>query len=306
MRPYTRRRVGGGRRPQSHTIPVPCIGRVRQGRRARGVTRYRAGRVHHPTGSPEQRVPPGPRSSICSRDTSARRLTLPQPRSSGRSCGQRSSGRGARACCPPRRAESVIQRAVRQRQGCLMPLSGGQGRTRPLGCLPVAVLCNMPGLIAAGHRRSAVQAISPRPACSHRFHRVPCPNRWPPHRHVVLQVHERAAGVPGVVQPDALDARLRRRGRPVVRHRVGVVAPPQRVDDDVAAALVGGPAASCSSACMRVAALSAANSSGVSGSTRVEVSDLVPPSTTSPSTTTRVISMLIVCASKSISVQRNP
>ena len=135
MRPYTRRRVGGGRRPQSHTIPVPCIGRVRQGRRARGVTRYRAGRVHHPTGSPEQRVPPGPRSSICSRDTSARRLTLPQPRSSGRSCGQRSSGRGARACCPPRRAESVIQRAVRQRQGCLMPLSGGQGRTRPLGCL---------------------------------------------------------------------------------------------------------------------------------------------------------------------------
>jgi len=24
-------------------------------------------------------------------------------------------------------------------------------------------------------------------------------NRWPPHRHVVLQVHERAAGVPGVV-----------------------------------------------------------------------------------------------------------
>lgn len=42
-------------------------------------------------------------------------------------------------------------------------------------------------------------------------------------------------------QPDALDARLRRRGRPVVRHRVGVVAPPQRVDDHVAAALAGGP-----------------------------------------------------------------
>jgi hypothetical protein len=82
-------------------------------------------RVHHPTGSPEQWVPPGPRSSICSRDTSARRLTLPQPRSSGRSCGQRSSGRTrARACCPPRRAESVIQRAVRRRQGRLTPLSG--------------------------------------------------------------------------------------------------------------------------------------------------------------------------------------
>jgi hypothetical protein len=95
------------------------------GRRARGGTRYRAGRVHHPTGSPAQRVPPGPSSSICSRGTSTRRLTLPQPRSSGRSCGQRSSGRTrARACCPPRRAESVIQRAVRRRQGRLMPLSG--------------------------------------------------------------------------------------------------------------------------------------------------------------------------------------
>ena len=64
------------RRPQSHTIPVPCIGMVRQGRRARGGTRYRADRVHHPTGSPEQRVPPGPSSSICSRGTSTRRLTF--------------------------------------------------------------------------------------------------------------------------------------------------------------------------------------------------------------------------------------
>ncbi len=42
-------------------------------------------------------------------------------------------------------------------------------------------------------------AVSPRPASSHRFRRVPCSNPWPPHRHVVLQVHERAAGVPGVV-----------------------------------------------------------------------------------------------------------
>jgi|SRR6516225_3650354 len=47
---------------------------------------------------------------------------------------------------------------------------------------------------------------------------------------------------------------------------------------------------------MRVAALSAAISSGVSGSTRVEVSGFVPLSTTSPSTTTRVMSMLIGCA----------
>jgi hypothetical protein len=54
------------------------------------------------------------------------------------------------------------------------------------------------------------------------------------------------------------------------------------------------------------AALSAANRSGMSGHTRVEVSDILPPSTTSPSTTTRVISMLIVCASTSTSVQRNP
>jgi|KBSSwiStaDraftv2_1062776.scaffolds.fasta_scaffold4442185_1 hypothetical protein len=57
---------------------------------------------------------------------------------------------------------------------------------------------------------------------------------------------------------------------------------------------------------MRAAALSAANSSGMSGNTRVEVSDLVPPSTTTPSTTTRVLSMLIVYASTSTSVQRNP
>ena len=124
------------RRPQSHTIPVPCIGMVRQGRRARGGTRYRAGRVHHPTGSPEQRVPPGPSSSICSRGTSTRRLTLPQPRSSGRSCGQRSSGRTrARACCPPRRAESVIQRAVRA-PGPSHAAERGQDRTRPLGYEP--------------------------------------------------------------------------------------------------------------------------------------------------------------------------
>jgi hypothetical protein len=57
---------------------------------------------------------------------------------------------------------------------------------------------------------------------------------------------------------------------------------------------------------MRMAALSTASSSGVSGSTRVEDSDLVSPSTTSPSTTTRVISMLIVRALKSMSVQRSP
>ena len=56
---------------------------------------------------------------------------------------------------------------------------------------------------------------------------------------------------------------------------------------------------------MRAAALSGANSSGMSGNTRVEVSDLVPPSTTTPSTT-RVLSMLIVYASTSTSVQRNP
>ena len=42
-------------------------------------------------------------------------------------------------------------------------------------------------------------------------------------------------------QPDTFHARLRTRGSPVVGHRVWVVAPPQTVDDDVAAALVGGP-----------------------------------------------------------------
>jgi hypothetical protein len=47
---------------------------------------------------------------------------------------------------------------------------------------PVAVSSHLSGLIAAGHRRSAVPADSPRPASSHRFHRVPCPNPWPPHR----------------------------------------------------------------------------------------------------------------------------
>ena len=162
------------RRPQSHTIPVPCIGMVRQGRRARGGTRYRAGRVHHPTGSPAQRVPPGPSSSICSRGTSTRRLTLPQPRSSGRSCGQRSSGRTrARACCPPRRAESVIQRAVRRRQGRLMPLSGDRTE-RDLWVMsqPVAVSSRLAGLktrrsrsIARPSHRAAshgVAAVAPR------------------------------------------------------------------------------------------------------------------------------------------------
>jgi hypothetical protein len=162
------------RRPQSHTIPVPCIGMVRQGRRARGGTRYRAGRVHHPTGSPEQRVPPGPSSSICSRGTSTRRLTLPQPRSSGRSCGQRSSGRTrARACCPPRRAESVIQRAVRRRQGRLMPLSGDRTE-RDLWVMsqPVAVSPNAIRLKRARHDRFArpshraashpISAVTPR------------------------------------------------------------------------------------------------------------------------------------------------
>jgi hypothetical protein len=162
------------RRPQSHTIPVPCIGMVRQGRRARGGTRYRAGRVHHPTGSPEQRVPPGPSSSICSRGTSTRRLTLPQPRSSGRSCGQRSSGRTrARACCPPRRAESVIQRAVRRRQGRLMPLSGDRTE-RDLWVMsqPVAVSPNAIRLKRARHDQFArpshraashpISAVTPR------------------------------------------------------------------------------------------------------------------------------------------------
>ena len=151
------------RRPQSHTIPVPCIGMVRQGRRARGGTRYRAGRVHHPTGSPEQRVPPGPSSSICSRGTSTRRLTLPQPRSSGRSCGQRSSGRTrARACCPPRRAESVIQRAVRRRQGPFMPLSGDRTE-RDLWVMsqPVAISPNPFRLKRAAHTDSPGLGITP-------------------------------------------------------------------------------------------------------------------------------------------------
>jgi hypothetical protein len=162
------------RRPQSHTIPVPCIGTVRQGRRARGGTRYRAGRVHHPTGSPEQRVPPGPSSSICSRGTSTRRLTLPQPRSSGRSCGQRSSGRTrARACCPPRRAESVIQRAVRRRQGRLMPLSGDRTE-RDLWVMsqPVAVPSRLPRLNRARHDQSPVPAIAPRLTPSPQLRRV--------------------------------------------------------------------------------------------------------------------------------------
>jgi len=35
------------------------------------------------------------------------------------------------------------------------------------------------GLIAAGQRRSAIRPVSPRPACSHPFHHVPCPNPWP-------------------------------------------------------------------------------------------------------------------------------
>ncbi len=154
---------------EPHHFPVPCIGMVRQGRRARGGTRYRAGRVHHPTGSPEQRVPPGPSSSICSRGTSARRLTLPQPRSSGRSCGQRSSGRTrARACCPPRRAESVIQRAVRRRQGRLMPLSGDRTE-RDLWVMsrPVAVSTRLARLKRAGHDQSPVPAIPPRLPPSH-------------------------------------------------------------------------------------------------------------------------------------------
>ena len=47
---------------------------------------------------------------------------------------------------------------------------------------PVAVSSHLSGLITAGHRRSAVPALSPRPASSHRFHRVPCPNPWPPHQ----------------------------------------------------------------------------------------------------------------------------
>ena len=169
------------RRPQSHTIPVPCIGMVRQGRRARGGTRYRAGRVHHPTGSPEQRVPPGPSSSICSRGTSTRRLTLPQPRSSGRSCGQRSSGRTrARACCPPRRAESVIQRAVRRRQGRLMPLSGDRTE-HDLWVMsqPVAVSSRLAGLKHAGHDQSPVPAIAPHLTVSRQLRRVSFPNPFP-------------------------------------------------------------------------------------------------------------------------------
>lgn len=70
----------------------------------------------------------------------------------------------------------------------------------------------------------------------------------------------------------ALRPRLRTRCRPVIGHRVGVVA--RWVDDDVAAAAISGPAASCSTACMRVAALSTASSPGVSGSTRAPLPQL--------------------------------
>jgi hypothetical protein len=163
----------------SHTIPVPCIGMVRQGRRARGGTRYRAGRVHHPTGSPEQRVPPGPSSSICSRGTSTRRLTLPQPRSSGRSCGRSSGRTRARACCPPRRAESVIQRAVRRRQGRLMPLSGDRTE-RDLWVMsqPVAVPSRLPRLNRARHDQSPVPAIAPRLTPSPQLRRVAFTNSF--------------------------------------------------------------------------------------------------------------------------------
>jgi hypothetical protein len=44
---------------------------------------------------------------------------------------------------------------------------------------PVAVSLDAPGLIPAGHPRSAVQAVSPGLACSHRLRRVLFPNPFP-------------------------------------------------------------------------------------------------------------------------------
>src|SRR6185312_11012215 len=115
------------------------------------------------TGSPEQRVPPGPRSSICSRDTSARRLTLPQPRSSGRSCGQRSSGQGARACCPPRRAESVIQRAVRQ-AGSSTNRTSGRSSRRVLAVVGVVLLLGAAGALGVWQLGGGSERGDGRPA----------------------------------------------------------------------------------------------------------------------------------------------
>jgi hypothetical protein len=40
---------------------------------------------------------------------------------------------------------------------------------RPMCCSP---LVRLAAITTAGQRHSAVQAVSPRPACSHRFHRV--------------------------------------------------------------------------------------------------------------------------------------
>ena len=108
-------------------------------------------------------------------------------RGRGADCSERSSdGEGTRACCLPCRAGlSGLQFAG---TGPYMPLSGQCERDRIRSCYlwvmseAVAVFCTTLGLIAAGHRRSAVQALSPRPASSRRFHRVPCPNPWPPHQ----------------------------------------------------------------------------------------------------------------------------
>ena len=88
------------------------------------------------------------------------------PRShSAADCANDRAAEPARACCPPRRAESVILARGSPAPGELMPLSGDRIRTRPLGYEPTSRRLNSP--LASQTRRSRTIARPSHRAASH-------------------------------------------------------------------------------------------------------------------------------------------